>query len=294
MKTRMNTPLFTILALTAALTACSTTPDKNNALEQARTDFKRAQANPQVTTLAADELKQASDSLVVTEGAWSKGEETATVDHLAYLTKQRVTIAEESASSRASQAITAGAAAERDKMRLALRTLEADTAKQGLADADTAAILQKERTDAQVSDLEMQLKELNAKKTERGLVVTLSDVLFDTGKAELKPNSNLNMSKLAEVLKTSPDSTALIEGHTDSVGNASFNYALSQLRADAVMSALINLGVKSSRLSTLAHGADMPTADNSTALGRQMNRRVEILFTEEKAVTSQQPDLVRQ
>jgi outer membrane protein OmpA-like peptidoglycan-associated protein len=251
-----------MITLMAGIAACSSTPDVNNQLEQARADFERAQSSPQVTTLAADELKQAGDALRLTESAWKEREEEARINHLAYMTIQRVTIAQEIANNRAAQEITASAAAERDKMRLALRTNEADAAA------------------AQVSDLEMQLQELNARKTERGIVVTLGDVLFDTGKSALRAGGTNNMAKLAEVMKNSPETTALIEGHTDSVGSASSNYSLSQRRADAVRDALVNLGVANDRLSTRAHGADMPAADNDSASGRQMNRRVEIVFTE--------------
>src|SRR5690606_19657175 len=144
---------------------------------------------------------------------------------------------QETAANRAHQETTAGAAADRDKMRLAMRTNEADAAKQQLALSER----NNEIKAAELSELEKQLKDLNAKKTERGLVVTLGDVLFDTGKSELLSNSALNMSKLAEVMKNSPDTTALIEGHTDSVGNPNSNHSLSQRRADAVMTALINL-----------------------------------------------------
>lgn len=290
----MNTRLLSMITLMAGIAACSSTPDLNNQLEQARADFKRAQTSPQVTTLAADELKRAGDSLRLTEAAWKEREEKARVDHLAYLTIQRVTIAEETANNRAAQETTESAAAERDKMRLDMRTSEADTAKRNLElserenalraaallEAEAAAQRERDAAAAQVSDLEMQLKELNAKKTERGLVVTLGDVLFDTGKSVLLAGGTHNMAKLAEVMKNSPDTTALIEGHTDSVGSASSNYSLSQRRADAVRDALVNLGVANSRLSTRAHGADMPTAGNDTASGRQMNRRVEIVFTE--------------
>ena len=150
-----------------------------------------------------------------------------------------------------------------------------------LAAADAASKLDQarvERRDARVNDLEMQLKDLNAKKTDRGLVVTLSDVLFDAGKSELLPEGARNMAKLAEVFKRNPQRKALIEGYTDSVGSASSNVDLSNRRANSVMSALVNLGVAADHLSTRGFGADQPAASNSTAAGRQMNRRVEIVF----------------
>lgn len=326
----MNIRLISIVTLTAVLAACSSTPDRNNALEQARSKFETAQSNPQVTTHAADELQQAESSLRKAENAWKNREKDGAIEHLSYLATQRVAIAEETASNRASQEIISEAAAERDKVRLALRTSEADTAKQrlalseqsnaaraaalteaeaaaernkarlalseqsnaeraaALAEAEAAAERQRERASEleqaamreqeRVNELEKQLKELNAKQTDRGLVVTLGDVLFDTGKSELMAQGTRNVNKLAEVLGKNPDSKILIEGHTDNVGNESYNYALAQRRADAVKSALASQGIPSDRLTTRSQGPDMPAADNSTAAGRQMNRRVEIIF----------------
>jgi len=291
----MKTRIFALATLAAALAACSSVPDRNNALEQARTRFNAAQSNPQVSSLAPDELKRAGDSLRAADKAWSDKATLATIDHLAYMTTQRVVIATETASSKASQAVTAGAAAERDKARLDARTGEADAAKQQLAASEqsnaqkTAALAtadanamrdqaRVDRRDAKVSDLEMQLKDLNAKKTERGMVVTLGDVLFDSGKSRLLPDGSRNMVKLADVFKKNPQSKASIEGYTDSVGSASANQDLSQRRASAVMAELVNQGVPVDRLSTRAHGEEAPAATNDTAAGRQMNRRVEIVF----------------
>jgi outer membrane protein OmpA-like peptidoglycan-associated protein len=89
------------------------------------------------------------------------------------------------------------------------------------------------------------------------------------------------MARLAAVFKGDPQRRAAIEGHTDSVGGADANQVLSQRRADAVMTALVNLGVPANRLSTRGFGEDSPTASNDSAAGRQMNRRVEIVFVKQ-------------
>jgi len=286
----MNQKLIPLAVLAAALAACATTPAPNGALDQARTRVLSAQGDSQVATLAPNELKNAGESLRVAETAWKEGGSTTTVNHLAYMTGQRVTIAQETANNLAAQAVTTGAAAERDKMRLAVRTDEADTAKQQLAQktaelatADAAGVRDKamvDRSDARVSNLEMQLKEMNARKTDRGMVVTLGDVLFDSGRSSLQPDGSRNMAKLADVFKRNPDSKASIEGYTDSVGSASSNQDLSGRRAGAVMAALVSLGVPATHLSTQAHGEEMPVASNDTPAGRQMNRRVEIVFAQ--------------
>jgi outer membrane protein OmpA-like peptidoglycan-associated protein len=286
----MNIPIraIAVAALATFIAACSTVPERNSALEQARSRHAAAQNDPQVARLASDELKRAGEALRMADLAHTDGDDVDRVDHLAYLALQRVTLAQAAAANRASQAVTAGAAAERDRLRLTMRTDEADrarrqleVARQGserqssqLAAADATAT----RERARAAELEARLQALDARKTERGMVLTLGDVLFDTGEARLLPAADGNMRKLAEFFRQYPQQQASIEGHTDDVGAADFNQTLSGQRADAVRGALMNLGVPADRLSTRAHGESAPTASNTSAAGRQMNRRVEIVF----------------
>lgn len=280
----MNIRLIALTAIAATLTACGTTREPNTALEQARQGVKLAQGDTQVMALAPDELKLAQDALAAADRTWAEGGTLSAVDHLAYMTAQRVVIAQETASRKASDAVVAGAASERDQTRLALRTQEADAAQQKLALAQQSNAqknMDLARGQAKVNSLEMQLKDLNAKQTDRGLVVTLGDVLFDTGESRLRPESAGHMAKLAAVLKSAPPRRASIEGYTDSTGSGMANLALSQRRADAVLSALLGQGVSPSQLTTRAHGQEQPVASNSSAAGRQMNRRVEIVFAQQ-------------
>lgn len=265
-------------AVLATLGACASAPPRNAALDAARTSYESARADPQVATLAVDELAQAGASVQAADRALTERQPLATVDHLAYMAAQQVVVAQATASSRAAQAVTASAAAERDKLRLDVRTAEADSATRRLAAS--------EQSGARVAALESQLAELNARQTERGLVVTLGDVLFDTGRSQLLPGGSRNVAKLAEFLVQNPERTASIEGHTDNVGTAASNYALSERRANAVLGALVGAGVSRGSLSTRALGADMPTASNDSAAGRQMNRRVEIVIAKSDAVAS--------
>lgn len=277
----MNIRLFAMTTLAAALTACGTVREPNSALEQARQGVKLAQRDAQVISLAPDELKLAQDALAAADRTWAEGGTLSAVDHLAYMTAQRVVIAHETASRKASDAVVAGAASERDQTRLALRTQEADAAQQKLALAQQSNAqknMDLARGQAKVNNLEMQLKDLHAKQTDRGLVVTLGDVLFDTGESRLRPESAGHMAKLAAVFKGNPPRRASIEGYTDSTGSDMANLALSQRRADAVLTALLGLGVQPDQLTTRAHGQEQPAASNGSAAGRQMNRRVEIVF----------------
>ncbi len=295
----MNQRILMCVVVTVALAACSSTRAPNAALDQARSSYAAVQSDSQVNSLAADELRQAATAMRAADQAFTDGEDTQHVDHLAYMTSQRVVIARETTSSRRDQAITAGAAAERDRLRLAVRTNEANTAQQQLAisqqgNADKAAALsqadadarlaqersqgQIARRDARLADMQMQMDALNAKKTTRGMVVTLGDVLFDNNQSKLTAASSNNLAKLAEFFRRNPGRTALIEGYTDSVGSAESNQVLSERRANSVKNALVQLGVASSALTASGQGEAMPAADNATSAGRQMNRRVEILF----------------
>jgi outer membrane protein OmpA-like peptidoglycan-associated protein len=293
MNTRLISQGVCLIAIASLFAACASVPAPNTVLDQARDRYEAAQRSHQVTSLAAEELKRAGKSVNAAEQAWTNRDPDATVDHLAYMALQRVVIAEETAAARAAQAVTASAAAEREQMLLALRTGEADRARADLAESKrrnaslAAAQAEAEREqalkDARVAELEAQLVALNAKQTERGMVLTLGDVLFDFGLAELRAQGSQDMRNLAEFLKHYPETRVSIEGHTDSVGSASSNYTLGQRRADSVYSALIGLGVPSVSLTTRSHGPDIPVATNETEAGRQMNRRVEIVFANDYA-----------
>lgn len=129
--------------------------------------------------------------------------------------------------------------------------------------------------------LESEIEALKAKKSERGIVLTLGDILFETGKAELMPGAMRTIDQLAEFLRKHSGRNVLIEGHTDSVGGETYNLGLSQRRADAVKTTLIARGILPDRIMTKGYGEQYPIAGNSTSAGRQQNRRVEIIILDE-------------
>lgn len=296
--------VHTALAAAMALGACSTIPENNARLDEARSDYRVAQSSPQVTAHAGTELKQANDALNKANDAWSKNEDVGRVDQLAYLAKQRIAIAQEAARLRAAEAATRDGGAERGEARLAARTSEADAANRNAeisqrqadaaqmhADASQrqseesqrqAASQQQRALDAEMrsGQLEMQLEELAAKKTERGLVVTFGDLLFDSGMAEIKPGGMRDVQKLADVLKQYPERKVLIEGFTDSTGADSYNQDLSDRRADAVRASLRDMGIDDDRVTGRGYGKNFPVASNDTAANRQLNRRVEVVISD--------------
>lgn len=299
------------LLTAAVLSACGGMPPGNANLDAARADFKQLQADPQAEAYAGIQLKQATDALQNAEAAFNRSDDNMVVDQLAYLSKQRTALAQEAIQRKAAEMSVSLSATERDQMRLAARTREADAAamgtqiaqrdakdaqaqarlagQQAAASQQQAAVSQQQAGDAQsrTRALEAQLRELNAKQTDRGMVITTGDVLFETGQAQLRSGGVSRIEKLGAFLQAYPMRKALIEGYTDSVGSDASNVDLSNRRAEAVRAVLLNMGVGSERLSTLGHGETHPVASNHSASGRQMNRRVEILLSDESGLLSQ-------
>ena len=147
-----------------------------------------------------------------------------------------------------------------------------------------ASAQQAGEAEARSQALERQLNELNAKKTDRGLVITIGDVLFDSGQAQLKSGGVQSMQRLSGFLKEYPKRRAMIEGYTDSVGSDGMNQALSARRAEAVLGALLGMGVDRAQLASQGYGETHPVAGNDNAGGRQANRRVEIVLSDESGV----------
>jgi len=238
-----------LLAMSVALAACSTPPNAN--LENARTNFSALQTNPQATKLAALETKDAQEWLDKADKAYRDKEDQKKVDQLAYLTNQRVEVAKDT---------------------IALRESEAKLKNAG--DERARALL--EARDAQIKQLQ---DSLNAKQTDRGTLVTFGDVLFATNKSDLKSSGLVNITKLAQFLRDNPDRKVIVEGYTDSTGSDSYNQSLSERRAASVQRALAQQGVDISRILTQGYSKEYPVADNSSASGRAMNRRVEVTIS---------------
>ncbi len=157
---------------------------------------------------------------------------------------------------------------------------EAEKAEQARLQAEAKA-REAEQSKAEIDQLMKDLSDLQGKMTERGIVLTMGDVLFAFGKADLSAGAVRNLDKIAGFLEKHPDRNLLIEGHTDSVGSDAFNLALSQKRADAVKDALTAKGVSPDRILTKGYGKQFPVATNDTESGRQLNRRVEVVILNE-------------
>jgi outer membrane protein OmpA-like peptidoglycan-associated protein len=311
----MNIRLIGMTVLLVFFSACAATPETNSMLEQARASVAEAQSNLHVVTKAPDELNRALEALREAEEAWDDNQSSVEVEHLAYLTIQRSTIAQQAAAVGVAQDVIDESRDERQRLQLAVLAAEAESAQRQLSATEQRA----ERSEAQrtAAEAERRAAEARAEETRRSLeqtqqvserrqreteqriaaleteisdlearpalpggsVVVLNDVLFELGKSRLLPGASNNLARLADVFKEHPDQKAVIYGYTDNLGPDSINYALSQQRADTVRNELIEQGVSPGQLSTRAYGPANPVTTNDTAAGRQLNRRVEIVFT---------------
>ena len=235
----MNSKLFTGMGLALALGACAGMPQPNPALETARAAVQSAEANPNVNRYAQLDLEAAKKQLEIAEAAYQQRKEAEVVQP-AYLATQDARLAQAHAAAKADDARVAAGQAERDQVMLMARTREADNAKLVAASAKQAAnsaIIQRDQANEETARVQAELDQLKATPTPRGMVMTLGDVLFDTGRSELKSGAGRKLDQLAQFLSEHPDRRVQIDGFTDSVGTDAYNEELSQRRADAVKAA---------------------------------------------------------
>ncbi|MDD3936088.1 OmpA family protein [Rhodoferax sp.] len=293
------------LALAALMAGCSSTPKTTSLLDQARTDYQVAQGNPDIATYAPLEMKQATQAMAQANVEANERGSDDTINNLAYLAKQKIALTQEVAKRKVAEAEIANAGKERDQMRLDQRTNEANVARMRADNATQAAQLaqsdaaqaqrqaqqaqldaanaqrQTQEAQAHAAQLEAQLAELAAKKTARGMVITLGDVLFGTDLSRLTADGMRSAQKLANVLQQNPQRNVLIEGFADSTGAANYNQGLSERRASAVRTALLEMGVARERIDMRGYGESFPVATNDSAASRQLNRRVEIVLSDD-------------
>jgi outer membrane protein OmpA-like peptidoglycan-associated protein len=280
----------TAIAVAIALLAACASREPDPALVQARQTVDSAAQDPSITRYAQQEMARARAALQSAEQAQSEGLGEAEVAHRAYIAQRLAAAAQATANARVNDERLQQASAARERVRLQARERETQQAQQQAQSAQQQAqsaqqqaeqLRQQAQTESQRSQqLQQQLQDLQARQTQRGTVVTLGDVLFDTGRAELKAGSLRSIERLAGALKANPERRVKVEGFTDSTGSDELNRELSQRRAEAVERALVQMGVDDGRIEARGYGEEYPVADNDTASGRQMNRRVEIVISD--------------
>ena len=287
-----------LLAATLTLAACATTRPSGE-LAQARTLHQTLVSSGADRRVEADMLRT-NTAIAEAEAAFTTRKHQSDVDALGHIALRLAQTAE---------ANNARLLAERaaDSLRTArlqrLLTLsEAQRAdletKRQLSEQEVQALRERnllveqradslrraaEEANRRLNEAVTQLRSLvaeitNLQQTQRGLVISLSDILFDVGKSTLKPGSQASIQRIAVVLTQYPQHQILVEGHTDATGGDEFNLQLSRDRATSVRTALVAGGVEASRITAEGFGESRPVASNDNAAGRQQNRRVEIVI----------------
>lgn len=288
---RKNALIFASVA--ALLGACASMPQRNAQLEEARTQVQTLSAEPLAQQAAPHDLEAARASLNQADAALAQHESPQVVDHLAYLARRHADAGQARVDEARARQDVAKAQDERNRILLESRTREARNAQANAQVAQSqaqAAQQQAQAAQQQLQSTQQQLQDLQAKQTERGMVLTLGDVLFDTNKATLKPGADQKIDRLATFLQKNPNERLIIEGYTDSTGSEEYNEELSQRRAQAVANVLAGQGVPASRYQVVGKGQAFPVASNATPAGRQQNRRVEIVFSDQSGRFAEAPE----
>ena len=270
-------------------------------MDRAKKAYAEAKASPNVEAYAPMELQEAGKAVQAAENA----KKTEDILQLGYLAERKTQVAVTIADGKVAERDIDKLNVEKAQMNARKQTLEAERAKQqagqamdeaerarmaAAADAERAAIAKRQadaeaakaaKAKAESDKLMKELASLKAQQTERGIVLTIGDVLFATGKADLSASAKKSVGTLAEFLQENPNRNVLIEGHTDSVGADDYNLALSQRRADSVKDHLLENGVYAGRITAVGYGKKYPVASNDTAAGKAQNRRVDVVILNE-------------
>jgi outer membrane protein OmpA-like peptidoglycan-associated protein len=252
--------------------------DREEAVRRANEEARaKAQADADAAQKAAQDAQARADADA------QRRAEAERASAQADLERSQALLQQQQAQQQAEAAQQAAEDAQRQKQAAQLQAQEADREKQ-------EAIQQKEELR---SRLLTQLNQvLQTKDTARGLIVSMPDVLFGFNKYDLKPEARERLAKVSGILLAYPDLKLDIEGHTDSIGSDDYNQRLSEKRADTVRGYLVSSGVKPDSIQAEGLGKADPVADNSTAAGRQLNRRVDIVVSGDVIGTQLTPSIV--
>ncbi|WP_166267021.1 OmpA family protein [Marinobacter caseinilyticus] len=251
------------VGLSALMVGCASAPQQNARVDEARMAYEKIEQDPNVARSGASQLRSARTELERAEALLAEGADVSQVEHVAYLANRHAEIAQQQGTRAELEEEIDSAEERRKQLMLQMKTSEA------------------ERARLEAEALREQMAALQAEKTERGMVLTLGDVLFDLNKADLKASGERTVARLAEFMQEYKERRVRVEGYTDSTGDEAYNLELSKRRAMSVRDALLNRGISSTRVEVEGYGETYPVASNDTNAGRQQNRRVEIVISDE-------------
>lgn len=241
--------LFATLLACAALAGCADHKLSEQSLAKAQSEFDQVKEDSDVLRAAPKDVIRAGESLARAERLSSYWGSSSDVIQYAYLSQRYSEIARQHALLNLNQERLTRLQLERERLQLALRE---------------AKLLSVQEQGQRLSE---EIASLSTEETERGLVLTLGDVLFDFNRAELKPAANRTALKLVQFLQLNPRRVIRIEGYTDSVGDRQANLDLSRERAQAVADVLADLGVDPARMQVVGYGEAFPVTDNASNRG---------------------------
>jgi len=251
-----------VILIVLLMMGCSHTLDKEALLKEARYAYTEARTHPETVKYAQEVLQEAEQTLQRAE----QSEDESEIEQLAYIAQRQAQIALALAERKIHESEREQLIREKDKLLLKGQY------------RGTAGPAQNTTQHASQQDITEQFNALKKTKTQRGWVLTLQDMLFESAKADLLTPALDNIQKIAAFLKQNPKHNVIVEGHTDSVGDSNYNLGLSQRRADEVRFALVRFGIPSNRIIARGLGESQPIANNNTDSGRQQNRRIDIVI----------------
>ena len=261
---KRNMTLGMAVSFSVLMAGCAGTPENNQQIEEARAAYEEIKNDPNVARSGDRELRSAQQELARAESLFEEDADIVKIEHAAYLANRHAQIAAEQGRRAELQQQINSAEERRRKLELQMSSNKAAQARR------------------EAEELRLQMEAMQAEQTDRGMVLTLGDVLFDLNRAELKSSGEATVRRLAEFMKEYEARRVRVEGYTDSTGAASYNQELSERRAEAVRDALISMGISRDRVETQGFGEEYPVATNDTSGGRQQNRRVEIVISDEE------------
>ncbi len=266
------------------MTACASSKMDHPLVTESENHFTQVADSRDVKTNAPVAFQDAADALKALQDRAGDNADEKELKHLAYISQRESSIAQQQAELTIAEKKISQAEVNRKDMIIALKSEEASEAKHlanQLANQAIDARKELQNSKEERAKMEALLAEFKAKETKRGLVLTLDNILFDLDKAVLKSGSERSVEKLASFLQEYPERNLLVEGFTDSTGEADYNEDLSQRRAEAIKVALQKYGIDRNRINIKGYGEKFPVASNETLAGRQLNRRVEIIIAKE-------------